>query len=70
MNRINKYLFFLLPVLLFVACQDQQEEDSNDALLAKAYNKTLYLSELEGMFSENASAADAHRWTWKRKDSR
>ncbi len=53
--------FIFLSILLglgVIACQPAPEA-SQDRVLAKVYNKTLYLSELEGMFPENTSAQDS-----------
>lgn len=53
--------FIFLSILLglgVIACQPAPEA-SQDRVLAKVYNKTLYLSELEGMFPENTSPQDS-----------
>jgi len=66
--------FLLLTVLLALsACGApslEPEEEEEDLLLARVYDKTLYLSEMEGMFPLSANAQDsqniiqsyANRW--------
>jgi hypothetical protein len=66
--------FLLLGVLLALsACGSPpvaSEEEKEEVLLARVYDKTLYLSELEGMFPSSASPQDsqniiqsyANRW--------
>lgn len=46
----------------FSACRSGGEEapQKEDRLLAKAYNKSLYLSELDGMIPEGTSSADSN----------
>ncbi len=70
----NKKGFLLLGVLLTLsACGSpplEPEEDQEEVLLARVYDKTLYLSELEGMFPLSANTQDsqniiqsyANRW--------
>jgi hypothetical protein len=49
--------FGLLPLLW--SCQSQASEQQEDRLLAKVYNKSLYLSELDGMFPEGTTGSDS-----------
>lgn len=64
MKALIKYAFnnllavFCLISLLGTACTTTVEE-SEDRLLAKVGNKTLYLSEMEGMFPEGTTAEDS-----------
>lgn len=65
--------FFVALLISFVACAPIQEETGEDVVLAKAHNKTLYLSELDGMIPQNVSEQDSvmvvnayiERWTRK-----
>ncbi|MEM6319269.1 MAG: hypothetical protein AAF960_16470 [Bacteroidota bacterium] len=51
---------FLLASLLLITCGDSQSEEAEaDKLLASVQNKTLYLSELDGMFAEGTPAEDS-----------
>jgi len=54
-------LFFLFALILTIgACQPPDESvDKNDLLLAQAFNRSLYLSDLEGMVPENSSPEDS-----------
>ncbi len=45
--------------LLLGACMPVAEEDAEDRLLAKVHNKSLFLSELDGMFPEGTSRRDS-----------
>ena len=57
-------------VLIFAACRQPEVDDPGDPVLAKVHQRELRLSEMEGMFPDNASAADsaviieafANRW--------
>ncbi len=50
---------FLVSALLLAACGSGNSAEEEDELLAKVYNKSLYLSELEGMFPEGTTASDS-----------
>ena len=53
-------VFVLFIVLSLGACKPPAEPvDDNDRLLAQAFNKSLYLSELVGMVPENSSPEDS-----------
>ena len=53
-------VFALFMMLCFGACKPPAEPaDDNDRLLAQAFNKSLYLSELTGMVPENSSPEDS-----------
>ena len=46
--------------LSFSACQNKEDQtEKENKLLATVYNKSLFMADLEGMFSENMSAADS-----------
>lgn len=49
----------LLLVLLYTQCQPAEEEKENDRLLVKVYNKSLYLSDMDGMFPEGTTKDDS-----------
>jgi hypothetical protein len=55
--RSSIFLFLLLAIGT-MACQPA-EEVSEEKLLAKVYNKSLYLSELDGMFPEGTTSQDS-----------
>jgi hypothetical protein len=48
-------------ILLFAACSGNQQKETVEQgpLLAKVHNKSLYFSELEGMFPDGVSAEDS-----------
>ena len=64
-------LVLIVLTLSFLACQPLDSEESEDQLLARVQNKTLYLSELDGWFPEGSHANDSllvinnyvNRWT-------
>ncbi len=58
---MKKYFPYLLLVVLTVAaCVPPGEEVAeDDVLLAKVYNKTLYLSEMDGMISKGSTPEDS-----------
>lgn len=53
----NWIIFSIL--LLISACQFVSKPDQPDRVLAKVYNKSLQLSELDGMFPEGTTKADS-----------
>ena len=55
--RSSIFLFLLLTIGI-MACQPA-EEVSEEKLLATVYNKSLYLSELDGMFPEGTTSQDS-----------
>ena len=61
MRKATLFFGFSMSFLLLIhACSKSGEVDRRmDKLIAKVYNKSLYLSELEGMFGENASPEDS-----------
>ena len=69
---MRKYILLsLLSPFLFAACGTTDENRAeNDRLLAQVHNKTLYLSDMEGMFPSGTTAEDsmltieafANRW--------
>lgn len=52
------FMFVFFTVLL-TSCQPAGGPDEDDTLLAKVHNKSLYLSELDGMFPEGTSSEDS-----------
>jgi hypothetical protein len=55
-----KHYIIPLALLLLAGCGlSLGEEEQEDRLLAKVHNKSLYLSELDGMFPEGTSAEDS-----------
>lgn len=69
-------LYFLLPLLLIGACTPMEEEapEVEDKILAKVFNKSLYLSELRDLVPEGSTKADssltinAHVERWVREN--
>jgi len=62
MNRLNLINIFSALLICFccgVSCQWFGGKAPDDKLLAKANNKMLYLSELDGMFPEGTSSGDS-----------
>ncbi len=61
MNIRSSYSFlFVLPLLLTAsACEEAPLLPEEDKLIAQVYNKSLYLSDLEGLFPPAASAEDS-----------
>jgi hypothetical protein len=63
MIRNNRFWIFLLAgimLLLWQACQPGSgKKGEEDRLLAKVYNKSLYLSDLEGMIPASSSSEDS-----------
>lgn len=56
----SKNTFFVLFLMLIaVACQNKAQTSGSNRVLATVYNRSLYLSELEGMFPENATHEDS-----------
>ncbi|MCB0622902.1 MAG: hypothetical protein KDC43_02990, partial [Saprospiraceae bacterium] len=61
MKRPFVQLLWIAAFLPWLAwsCQPAPAGTENDQLLAKVHNKTLYLSELEGMIPESSSSEDS-----------
>ena len=57
LSRIGFLVIFLM--VLFSGCQPTDGPEEDDRLLAKVHNKSLYLSELDGMFPEGTSSEDS-----------
>lgn len=49
----------VLLLFLLSACMPADEGEGEDRLLAKVHNKSLYLSELDGMFPEGTTGRDS-----------
>ena len=70
---MSKYLWAATAVLILMvsACGDGDGSPTEDRLLARVYEKELRLSDLDGMFADNATAEDSalviqafvNRWT-------
>jgi hypothetical protein len=62
MNRISYFLWMTSLVVSMAACSGSQaKQKQTDPLLAKVHNKSLYLSEMEGMFPEGITAEDSNQ---------
>ncbi len=58
----QQYVWGALAVVLvtiLIGCQSGEETNTDDRLLAQVGNKSLYLSEMEGMFPGQMSSADS-----------
>jgi SHS2 domain-containing protein len=58
-GRLWLLLAGLLMVSVLTQCQPAEEEKENDRLLVKVYNKSLYLSDMDGMFPEGTTNGDS-----------
>ena len=64
MKRTNIHLLTFLTLavltsLLWSQCQPAEESKEDDRLLAKVYNKSLYISDMDGMFPEGITGSDS-----------
>lgn len=59
MKRLMYFSGLLLLIFLGEACQSFGEEEQGDRLLAEVHNKTLYLSEMDGMFPPGTTSEDS-----------
>ncbi len=67
---MRNYLWAATAALFIVSCQQAKPDNSDDPVLARVHQRELRLSEMEGMFPENATKADslviikafANRW--------
>ncbi len=59
MHRMLSIGRSLLLLLVFVACSPALPDNEADPLLARVQQKTLHLSEMEGMFPEGISPTDS-----------
>ncbi len=50
---------FLIGLMLIVSCSPISENEAEETVLAKAHNKTLYISELDGMIPDGISEQDS-----------
>ena len=55
----GNHIFALFLALWCCACQKNANTSGSNRVLTTVYNRTLYLSDMEGMFPENASHADS-----------
>lgn len=53
-----KYIFILIAIVFFGSC-DRSNEKSNDKILAKVYDKHLYKSDVQFLFSDGYSKSDS-----------
>mgnify|MGYP001368742479 CR=1 FL=1 len=56
----SSILIFLSVCVLMWRCSSNEAPKQSDKLLAQAYNKSLYLSELEGILPEGVTKADSN----------
>jgi len=54
-----RFLVLIFIALVFYSCSSPENEDTQDRLLAKVGSKTLYISEMEGMFPEGTTSEDS-----------
>ena len=59
MKVLQAVVLSLFIGLLGMSCQPVDTSKENDRLLAKVHNKTLYVSELDGMFPEGTTSKDS-----------
>lgn len=59
MGLIRHIAFCILLAAVFCSCRPENEVENEDLLLARAHNKSLYLSELDGMFPEGINSNDS-----------
>ncbi|MCB9252190.1 MAG: hypothetical protein H6605_06955 [Flavobacteriales bacterium] len=57
-KRIAVYTFLLFLIVSLVNCSEKPDENT-DAIIAKAYDKVLYLSEIEELFGPNMTRQDS-----------
>ncbi len=56
----NHNCIFFVAIIFIIACNNAPSTpEEGDQLLATVYNKSLYLSELDGMLPENTSSEDS-----------
>ena len=58
-TRSAWFLLFLAMVFLFAACTTDDKHSKDDRKLGRMYDKTLYLSDMEGMLPEGISGEDS-----------
>jgi hypothetical protein len=59
MIYLGKFLFPCIVLLLVISCQENNEQNADNFLLARVYNKSLYIKDLEGMFPPGTSTYDS-----------
>jgi hypothetical protein len=59
LNPLRVWLLLLVCACLFACQEPTPTEGEADVLLSTVHNKSLYLSELDGMLPENTSAEDS-----------
>lgn len=57
--RIDLIIAFIAVAVLCTHCRYISPEPAEDKILAKVHNKTLFLSELEGLFTEGTTGPDS-----------
>ncbi len=59
-GRLGHFLFGLITIsILSFGCESGDDGNAGDRLLARAGNKSLYISEMEGMFPGQLSSSDS-----------
>ena len=53
------HIYTLFFALMCCACQKNADTSGSNRVLTTVYNRSLYLSDMEGMFPENATHADS-----------
>ena len=56
---MRKFLILLALAVAIGSCNEEAPLSKDDVLLAEAYNKTLYLSDMEGMIPEGMTSEDS-----------
>ena len=56
---MRKFLILLALAVAIGSCNEEAPPSKDDVLLAEAYNKTLYLSDMEGMIPEGMTSEDS-----------
>jgi hypothetical protein len=59
MIYLGKFLLPCIVLLLVYSCQENNEQNADNFLLARVYNKSLYIKDLEGMFPPGTSTYDS-----------
>jgi hypothetical protein len=59
-KKSTTLLLLLLWMISSYSCSKISKKDPNDRLLARVYDKTLYLSDMEGMFPSGLSLEDSN----------
>jgi hypothetical protein len=60
-NYISQAFFLTILVATMSACRKNKDATGSNRLVATVYNRSLYLSDLDGMFPENATRQDSQQ---------